>query len=646
MQFVALCCLLAQASAPGYESLTRAYDAVRAKSWETAVHEFETALQADPGRASVHKDLAYTYLKIGGNEAAREHFRLAMELNPQDTHVALEYAFLSFEAPEDSIPAKAAARRIFDRIRKLGDATAEQAFQNIDRPLAEGIERWSEALRAAPETFSAHFELAQLAEQRDEWELADVHYLAAWRMLPARKSVLLDLARVRQALNRPEDSVAALLAASRGGEPRTAALARERLPGRYPFVYEFRDALKLDPGNIELHRELAYLLLSMKQKADAELEFRLIADSSPEDLLSAAQLGFLYLARRDRDAAMPLLQRVLANSNGELANRVRVVLDLPREMVDASSHADADPRLMGEKSLKAGYLRDALRYLTVAHEGDPENSHVLLDLGWTNNLLHDDRTAIRWFDLARQSDDLAVSTEAGRAYRALRPAFERFRTTAWVFPFYSTRWRDAFGYGQVKTDVRIDGLFFRPYVSVRFVGDSGPAPKSLSEKSFILAVGASGQWHGVTAWAEAGRSIGYLRLLTQPDYRGGVAWARSWGRAIGSESAGFFAETNADEVFVSRFNNDLLTYSQSRVGYTLGSWQLLLNGNATLDLQHQYWANFVEAGPGVRVHLPGTSPSLLLSVNGLRGAYLVNTGNPHRPNFYDLRAGFWYAITR
>ena len=66
------------------------------------------------------------------------------------SHVALEYAFLCYETKQ-----RAEARRIFDRIRKTGDAesraTAEQAFQNIDRPLAEGIARWSRAVELSPE---------------------------------------------------------------------------------------------------------------------------------------------------------------------------------------------------------------------------------------------------------------------------------------------------------------------------------------------------------------------------------------------------------------------------------------------------------------------------------------------------------------
>jgi hypothetical protein len=60
---------------------------------------------------------------------------------------------------------------------------------------------------------------------------------------------------------------------------------------------------------------------------------------------------------------------------------------------------------MAERSLKAGFIRDALKYLQLAQEDDPADFAVMLKLGWTYNLLHNDRQAIRWFDLARKSSD-------------------------------------------------------------------------------------------------------------------------------------------------------------------------------------------------------------------------------------------------
>jgi len=656
MRFALLfCCLFAKAQSPDYDALSRAYNALKINAYEDAIAAFNEALQLAPGRASTHKDAAYTCLKIGENRAACEHFRRAMELDPSDLHAALEFAFLSFESAENPLPAKAAARRVFDHVRRQtadpqSAATAEQAFRNIDSPLAAGIARWTTALASAPATFSVHFELAQLAEQRDELDLAVTHYLIAWRMQPSKKSVLLDVGRVERARDHSEEATAALLAASRGGEPRAADQARELLPARYPYVYEFRNALALDPGNTELHRELAYLLLKMGQKSDAELEFAHIAQTNPEDLLSAAQLGFLYLAHKDNSRAMPLLKRVLEGHDEQLANRVRASLSLPHKLVAPETPSDTDARVMYERSLRAGYMRDALKYLTIAQEASPDDYGLMLKLGWTYNLLHDDRSALAWFRRARESSDSDQATEAKRAFNNLRPEFARFRTTAWLLPFFSTRWHDAFSYGQVKTEARLDSIPIRPYISLRFIGDTqrntpGPNPQALSESSFLLALGATTQFHGITAWGEGGRAISYTKRQNLPDYRGGFSWSRGWGHLLSSEASGLFLETNADEVFLSRFGNDWLTYSQWRTGYTVSGVQLLWNANLTVDTSHQYWANFVETGPGVRIHVPNSPPGLAVSLNGYRGSYLINTGNPRRPNFFDVRAGLWYAFT-
>jgi Flp pilus assembly protein TadD len=655
----------AQNPDPAYQPLQQAYDALRLKNYDLAIAGFQKAILLAPNRAPIRKDLAYALLKVGENEAARDQFAEAMRLDPSDQHVALEYAFLCYETNQ-----KVIARRIFDRIRKTGDATAEQAFQNIDKPLADGIARWRKALEMSPDNFSAHQELAGLAEQRDEFALAAEHYEKAWRLRPGERSLMLDLGRVWKLLGRNEEASNMLLAASRGAQARVAEKARELLPARYPYVYEFEKALELDPKNFELRREYAYLLLEMGKKEDAEQQFQRLNQAVPGDLLSAAQLGFLRLNRRDYAGAQPLLDQVLKGNDEELADRVRVVLKLPQSLLHRGSTAQRtsdEAKSMADKSLKAGYLKDALKYLTIAHENDPVDFAVMLKLGQTYNNMHQDKEAVKWFNLARKSPDAEVAGEAGKAVQNLRPALARFRTTAWVFPFYSSRWHDAFGYGQVKVDMRIGDLPFRPYVSMRLVGDlrqttgstlSNPAPQYLSETSFIFAVGVSSvQRHGFTLWGEAGEAVKYLTKRTDvgamiPDYRGGVAYAKGFGHLMNGEK-GFFAETNADGIFVSRFQNDMLFYSQNRGGYTFAptesfggfQGQAYLNFNGTVDRLSQYWANFVESGPGFRFRVQALPKGMLFSMNFMRGVYTINAGNPRRPNFYDVRVGFWYAFT-
>jgi hypothetical protein len=176
------------------------------------------------------------------------------------------------------------------------------------------------------------------------------------------------------------------------------------------------------------------------------------------------------------------------------------------------------------------------------------------------------------------------------------------------------------------------------------------SPQYLSESSFILAVGvATAPWRGITGWAEAGSAIGYVSGHMLPDYRGGISLARGIGHTLRAESSGWFADTMLDGVFVSRFGNDFLVYDQTRFGYASGPKtlrsQLSWNANLTFDSQRQYWANFGETGPGLRISSSLLPQSAYLTINLLRGAYLINTGNPRRPNFNDLRAGFWYAFT-
>ena len=604
--FVLLVPALAQAQAPA----DQAYEALRAKNYDGAIASFRQAVEDAPQRADLRKDLAYTLLKIGETEAARDQFAEVMRLDPKDDRASLEYAFLCYETKQPVL-----ARRTFDRLRKASDAAADvkesamAAFENVDKPLREGIERWEKALQLDPSNFSSHEELARLAEQRDDLALAAEHFERAWRLRTDRRDLLIVLARVWNEMNREEDTAnadAALIAAWRGGTPRVSEEARAMLPSRYPFLSEFQKALALDPANRELQRDVAY------QKGEP------IPVASPPALQSRP------------DETQP----------------------------------GADAKTLGLKSLEKGYLADALKYLQLAHEADPQDFEVMLKLGWTFNMLKDDQTALHWFDLARHSPDPATADEASRAYLNLAPSQELLRTTFWAFPVYSSRWQDLFGYAQVKSELRLRRMpFLHPYVSVRLLGDvrggvnAGFGPQYLSERSIVFAGGLATQpWHGIAGWFEAGGALIYHETPTErrrwmPDYRGGLAFAKGFGNLLTKGSHGMFAETSMDGVFISRFSDDSILYSQNRAGYTLRSaesggfhGQILWNANLTADAKRQYWANYVETGPGVRFRFDN-SP-VLFSVTLLRGAYLVNLDNPRRPNYTELRVGVWYAFTR
>jgi Flp pilus assembly protein TadD len=140
MQSLALALLCAGAlcaQGDGTAELSTAYAAPAQQDYDRAIASFRQGLQKQPQNAAGHKDLGYTLLKAGVTADARDEFAIVLQLDSHDDVAALEYAFLCYETGK---PIE--ARRTFDRLRTHGltattRATAAEAFQNIDRPLAE-----------------------------------------------------------------------------------------------------------------------------------------------------------------------------------------------------------------------------------------------------------------------------------------------------------------------------------------------------------------------------------------------------------------------------------------------------------------------------------------------------------------------------
>ncbi len=648
-----VCASCLRAQTPGQSELTQAYEALANKDYDTAVDLFRKGLAKQPDNPGAHKDLAYTLLKTGDNSEARDEFQAALKLNQSDETAALEFAFLAYETQK---PIE--ARRMFDRLRKRGTAatraTAEQAFQNIDRPLAEGIDRWKQALATAGNPndvamFSAHWELARLAELRDDLPLAAEQYEVCRKLKPQMSEILLILARVWQQLNRVEEARAALLAASREKDSRTAELALAQLGTRYPYPYEFAKALDIDPQNVALRRELAYLYLAMHQEPEAVAQLERILALDPHDELS----------RRQLDAIRGAKSRTAAQA-------VTPVPTLLTRGTASDTPLNIDAKAMGLKSFALGYSRDAIKYLSRAHEENPDDAEVMLKLAYAYNYAHDDLDALQWFDRARHASDPKIAAEAGKAFHNLNGDAVA-QTTVWTLPMYSSRWRDLFSYGQIKRTVPLPwktaNNLISLYFSTRFIGDlrsSMPqnpiAPQYLSDSAFIVAAGVSTKtWHHVTGWAEAGESLKYIPFrhdvgAAVPDYRGGVNYAKGFGHLLGSPSAGAFFEGTGDAIYISRYDKDWIFISQNRSGWTFHlrdqSAEVLFNANYTHDLKNQYWAETVEVGPGLKLHMPWMRPGVYVSADFLRGVYTNNLGNPRRPNYDDIRVGLWYAFTK
>ena len=253
------------------------------------------------------------------------------------------------------------------------------------------------------------------------------------------------------------------------------------------------------------------------------------------------------------------------------------------------------------------------------------------------------------------SGDPAIAAEAERAAQNLRPEQRRLRTTVWLYPLLSSRWSDLFGYGQIKTELKVKGPL-HPYASIRLAGDvrrstSGPsARKSLGERLHSRAGRGDGylaRSHRLVR-SRRGHRLPQRKSLERLSRR--HLYAHTFGASLGGESSGWFLETTDDSVYISHFDEDLINYSQNRAGYTAplaGSRvQAFWNQNFTFDLKSQYWANFAETGPGFRIHPKSFPAPIWFNASAVHGVYLRNAGNPGRPNYNDFRLGIWYAFTK
>ncbi len=605
-------------SGPARELLDAAYAHQQASRLDEARQAFARALDLDAENSNARLDYAYLLLRTGETEAGRDQFKLVLAKRPSEERLALEYAYLCYETNR-----RPEAFEIFLRLKQAKDekirSQATETFNRLDSALQTEIARWTEATAKSPGSYSVHEELAHLLEERNDWITAAAEYRVAFGLKLEKRRFLLDIARVEREALRMDYANAAILAASRKDPPAVAEEAREQLPARYPYVYEFRMGIEMDPLNVPLRRELAFLLLKMRRDQEAVDVLTALIKIAPEDALSVAQLAFLK-----------------AQKPNPIDTGLSAVQDL------------------AARSLEKGYLNDALKYLRQLHQANPDDASTMLRLGWAYNMLKQDREAVQWFDLARKSDDPKLAAEADQAYRNLRPSLANTRVTAWVLPFFSTRWNQVFSYGQAKIEFKLPFTSLRPYLSARLVGDLGAgAPRGLSERALVGAVGlATPRQKGWMAWGEAGESWQYFAsqqgvATLKPDYRAGANFAHSFGAANLGNEGGYFATTTFDAVFLSRFNNDTIFYSQNRVGLHLRARpvQLYWNLNLTGDLQHTDWANYFEFGPGLRWHPLSLPKSFYLFADAVYGRRLLQGDGTTPRRYFDVRAGVWYAFT-
>ena len=204
----------------------------------------------------------------------------------------------------------------------------------------------------------------------------------------------------------------------------------------------------------------------------------------------------------------------------------------------------------------------------------------MLNLGRVYNILHDDKDAIKWFDLASKSPDPASPPKQPALITTWRPSSRSFELRCGSIPSFPAAgtifWlRPGEDRVETRTASRFTPTFPCGSMAMSAARPSPPAtsPQYLSELVSIFALGAATIVLGMApGWFEAGEAVNLQptptfrlddpRLSRRPLLRQGL-------RPSDEQLQGLVFETNDDGVFVSRFQDDMLLYSQNRAGYTL-----------------------------------------------------------------------------
>jgi tetratricopeptide (TPR) repeat protein len=346
-----------------------------AQSYEKARVEFQNALQIDPKYALAYYELGVTEEKLGHLPQAVQAYTNAIDLTPQhdylDATTALAKLMAMYGAPEraqelikvalqkhpdqpELLALRAVARK---QLKDLAGAIAdaERATQLAPRnedaiaALAGLYQTQGEADKARalieravqdiPGSTDLRFMLAQIYSDDGRLADAEAQYRKIAELQPADPAHRLRLAQFYSKTNQLDAAETALrgavkdFPADRAAKMSLIAFLGARR-GRDVAEGELRKMIVAEPANRDLQFALARLYRGAQQYPKAEAIYSgVIAEehTNPPGLVARNGLAALRLEQRDPDAALKLVNEVLAqNTRDNDALVIRADIELAR----------------------------------------------------------------------------------------------------------------------------------------------------------------------------------------------------------------------------------------------------------------------------------------------------------------------------
>jgi tetratricopeptide (TPR) repeat protein len=299
-----------------YEEMVTAYG--RSDLATKATEEYRLAIEADPSSEFLTSGLAELYVKTGRIADAVKEAQDIIKKDPKNLE----------------------AHKLLGRIylRSLGDMPGGSGSDNI---LKLAIDQYEQITKLDPDSVDDHLLLGRLYRLNNDLQKAEGELKSAIKLDPNSEEAVTtlamlytdegDTAHALQVLSSiPDSARSAKLYAALGA-------AYEQRKDYKSAVDAFRHAIVLDRDNLDAIRGLAENLLNDGQLDAALEQYKVIADSNPEDAQTYVRMAEIYRRQAKYDLALESLKRAdtLVPDQAEVAYSIAAVYQAQGRYDDA-----------------------------------------------------------------------------------------------------------------------------------------------------------------------------------------------------------------------------------------------------------------------------------------------------------------------
>jgi tetratricopeptide (TPR) repeat protein len=255
-----------------------------------AIEEYRLAIEADPTSEYLTSALAELYAKTG---RIRDAVMEAQDIIKRDPH---------------NLEARKLLGRIY--LRSLGDVQGGQGSQNV---LKLAIEQYEQIIKIEPDNADDHLLLGRLYFLNNDMQKAESEYKAAVKLEPDSEEAVTQLAYL---YNQEGDTARATQVLSSIPDATRSAKLYSALGYTYEQQKQYKNAIgaykkaiELDRDNLDAIRGLAENLMNDGQTDAALEQYKIIADTNPEDAQTYLHMAEIYRKLGKFDLALDNLKK-------------------------------------------------------------------------------------------------------------------------------------------------------------------------------------------------------------------------------------------------------------------------------------------------------------------------------------------------